>query len=397
MNVPILHVINGELYSGAERVQDLLALRLPELGFDVGFACVKPAKFPERRQAIDAPLHLTPMSSRFDLTCGFKVAGIVRQRGYAMVHTHTPRAALVGRVAALVARVPTVHHVHSPTARDSENAVRNRTNRLIERLSLIGVKRLIPVSASLSRYLLEEGFGADRIRLVANGVPTPGPLPIRTAPSEEWTIGSVALFRPRKGLEVLIEALSLLRARGKAARLLAVGPFESTEYESGIRALAARLEVAESIEWTGFTRNVNEEFARMDLFVLPSLYGEGMPMVILEAMAMGVPVVATDVEGIPEVLEQGRSGLIVPPGNARALAEVLAAVMDGAHDWQTLRQTAWARQSTSFSDLSMARGVANVYREVLGTDDGAGLAKRSSIRRFRSGAGGPGVFRHFGA
>lgn len=366
MNIPVLHVINGELYSGAERVQDLLALRLPELGFDVGFACVKPVKFPERRQAVDAPLYLTPMSSRFDLTCGFKLARIVREGRYALVHTHTPRAALVGRIAAWAARVPMVHHVHSPTARDSEHAVRNHVNRVIERLSLAGVKRLIPVSASLSRYLLEEGYGAERVRMVANGVPTPGPLPSRAVPGAEWTIGSVALFRPRKGLEVLIEALSLLRARGKAARLLAVGPFESAEHASAVRALAERLEVAESIEWTGFTGDVNAELTRMDLFVLPSLYGEGMPMVILEAMAVGVPVVATDVEGIPEVLEHGRSGLIVPPGSAPALAEALAAVMDGAHDWRALRQAAWERQSTRFSDRSMARGVAEVYREVLG-------------------------------
>ncbi|MEW5788598.1 MAG: glycosyltransferase [Pseudomonadota bacterium] len=362
----ILHVINGELYSGAERVQDLLALGLHDLGFEVGFACIKPDKFPERRMAKDAPLHLVPMNSRFDLACGLKLARIVRQEGYRLVHTHTPRAALVGRVASLLAGVPMVHHVHSPTSRDTEDAMRNRINTLMEGISLTGVAKLIPVSQSLDAYLRGEGYGPDKIRMVANGVPTPGPLPERAPPGGEWVIGSVALFRPRKGIEVLMEAVATLRKQGRAVRLRAVGPFETQEYEATILALADRLGIREAIDWTGFTRDVNAEFARMDAFVLPSLFGEGMPMVILEAMAMGVPVAASDVEGIPEVLEHGRSGLVVPAADAASLASALADLMDGRHDWKSMREAAYAAQRSRFSDRSMAEGVAKVYREVLG-------------------------------
>lgn len=361
----ILHVINGELYSGAERVQDLLALRLLEFGYEVGFACIKPDKFPERRMAQDAPLYRVPMASRADVGCGLKLAGIVRDEGYALVHTHTPRAALVGRIAALLAGVPMVHHVHSPTARDTENAMRNRINTLMERVSLTGVARLIPVSRSLENYLRGEGWDAGRIRMVANGVPTPGPLPARAAPAGEWVVGSVALFRPRKGIEVLLEAIATLRGQGRAVRLRAVGPFETAAYEADIRALADRLGVADAIDWTGFTQDVNAEFARMDAFVLPSLFGEGMPMVILEAMAVGVPAVASDVEGIPEVLEHGRTGLVVPPADAASLAAALAELMDGRHDWRAMRETAYETQRTRFSDRSMAEGVAKVYAEVL--------------------------------
>lgn len=367
MAMRILHVINGELYSGAERVQDLLALRLRDYGFEVGFACIKPDKFPGRRMARDAPLHLVPMRSRFDLGCGIELARIVRAEGYKLVHTHTPRAAMVGRVASLLAGMPMVHHVHSPTARDTTNAMRNRINTMMERLSLLRVARLIPVSRSLARYLQEEGYPSERIRMVANGVPTPGPLPAREVPAGEWVIGSVALFRPRKGIEVLIEALSILRREGRAVRLRAVGPFESIEYERLVKGLSERLGVADAIDWTGFTRDVNAEFTRMDVFVLPSLFGEGMPMVILEAMAMGVPVVASEVEGIPEVIENARTGVVVPPSDAPALASAIAALMDGRYDWQAIRQSAWQVQSKGFSDQSMAGGVASVYREVLGS------------------------------
>ena len=298
-----MHVINGEFFSGAERVQDVLALRLPDYGYEVGFACVKPVKFSACRDST-VPLFEIPMKSKFDLAPAWEIARIMRQDGYTLLHTHTPRTVLVGRIAAWLAGVPLVHHVHSPTTRDTESIWRNRKNAIIERLSLIGVARLIPVSKSLEAYLNKQGWLQSRITMVANGVVTPGTLPDRPAPGSEWVIGSVALFRPRKGMEVLIQALANLHQMGQAVRLRAVGPFETVEYEKTIKEMAVRLGVADKIDWTGFSHDVNIEFTRMDVLVLPSLFGEGMPMVILEAMAIGVPVVASDVEGISEVLEQ---------------------------------------------------------------------------------------------
>lgn len=361
----ILQVINGEFYSGAERVQDLLACNLKSFDFEVDFACIKPGRFPGERRAKEALLHLIPMRSRFDLHIGFRLAEIVRKHGYRLIHTHSPRAALVGNLAARFSGVPMIHHVHSPTSRDTENAWRNRVNSTVEDLSLLGVSHLIPVSRSLERHLLDRRFNHERLSLVANGVPTPGPLPARELPGEVWTIGSVALFRPRKGLEVLLEALSRLAKAGTALRLRAVGPFETAEYERTILALADRLQISDLIEWVGFTSDVNAELSRMDLFVLPSLFGEGMPMVLLEAMAMGVPVVASNVEGIPEVIEDGRSGLVVPPNDAETLARVLGRTIGDVHTWELLRLAAYERQVKLFSAESMSRGVAQVYRKVL--------------------------------
>jgi glycosyltransferase involved in cell wall biosynthesis len=88
-------------------------------------------------------------------------------------------------------------------------------------------------------------------------------------------------------------------------------------------------------------------------------------MVVLEAMAAGVPVVATSVAGIPEAIRHGQDGLIVPPGDAEQLAGVIAAMVRGDFDWSAMRTSAAARQSQLFSDQSMASGVAEVYREVL--------------------------------
>ncbi len=103
----------------------------------------------------------------------------------------------------------------------------------------------------------------------------------------------------------------------------------------------------------------------MDLFVLPSLFGEGLPMVVLEAMAAGVPVIAARVEGIPEAIRDGVDGLLAAPADAGDLAAAIARYVQGAVDWTSIRASAHCRQAEKFSDRSMAQGVAKIYRRVL--------------------------------
>lgn len=364
--VRVLHLINGEHYSGAERVQDLLAMHLPELGFDVGFACLKPGRFASARKSCASPVYATPMRSRFDMSVVARVSDIVREHGYAVIHTHTPRAAIVGRTVARRLRLPLVHHVHSPTTADSTHTLRNRLNAWIEGRTMRRANAVIAVSGSLAQYALRQGVSERKVIVVPNGVPVMGPLPQRQTPKDNWTLGVVALFRPRKGLEILLESLAQLRGRSTPARLLAVGGFETPDYEQGIHALAHRLGVASIIEWTGFTTNVAAQLAKMDLFVLPSLFGEGLPMVVLEAMAAGVPVVGTRVEGVPEAIRHGLDGLIASPGSATDLSHCIDQIVRGQAHWSRLRASAHARQAEKFSDIAMATGIANVYSKVLG-------------------------------
>ena len=103
----------------------------------------------------------------------------------------------------------------------------------------------------------------------------------------------------------------------------------------------------------------------MDVFVLPSLFGEGLPMVVLEAMSAGVPVVGTRIEGVPEAVRDGVDGLLAAPGDPGDLARTIARVIRREADWSELRRSAHERQAGQFSDRSMAAGVAKVYSDVL--------------------------------
>ena len=365
--IKVLHLVNGEFYAGAERVQDLLAIQLLPLGFAVSFACLKEGVFAARRRAQQAPVHSWPMRSRLDLALCRRLARFVQTENFRVLHTHTPRSALVGRLIAPLARVPMVHHVHSPAERDTEHHWRNLANGMVEKFSLRGARRLIAVSASLEQNLKERGFAAKSICRIPNGVPVGEQRRRPYLPGQELTIGMIALFRPRKGIEVLLEAMARVHMAGYRVRLHAVGPFETPDYERSVLDLVRQLGLEQSVTWTGFRSDIGAEFQQMQVFVLPSLYGEGMPMVVLEAMAAGLPVVSTRVEGIPEVIRHGEDGLLVQPSDPDELAEGLMRFVRGEVDATAMGDAGWHRQRESFSDVSMAAGVAAVYREVLGS------------------------------
>ncbi|TWU26876.1 Glycogen synthase [Novipirellula galeiformis] len=365
----VLHVINGEHFAGAERVQSHLGRCLPACGIAADFVCVKPGKFPKimAEQNLQwGRCHLAPMKHRFDVRAVLRVRDLVRSYGYDLLHAHTPRTAMVASAASRLVGIPWVYHVHSPAARDSANPWSNRINALMERMSLTGCSHQITVSESLRSDCIAKGGNEKNITVVHNGVPTIRPSRSHFPRSgERWVLGMVALMRPRKGLEVVLDALATLRGEGHDVVLQCIGPFETDAYESEINARIEQLGIARHVQRVGFADDVPAELAKVDALVLPSLFGEGLPMVVLEAMAAAVPVIATRVEGTPEAVTDGVEGLLAEPGDSVSLANKIRLLVRGEYDWATMAEAAYERQTQCFSDLSMARGTAEVYRSLL--------------------------------
>ncbi len=360
----VLHVINGDDYSGAERVQDLLAMRLPEFGYEVHFACLKPGLFQEARASQHVPLDDVPMLGKFDLRPALRVAKLARETGCSLIHSHSTRTLLIARPASIMARLPLVHHVQSPAIHGSTEVWRNRVNTCVARTCLLGVNNIVAVSESLKRYLHRQKVAEHRVEVIPNAVPK-RPLLQRPRPHSPWVIGICAMFRPRKGIEVLLGALSQMHRAEVPFRLRAVGYFQDPDYERSIKRRVEELGLSSAIQWCGFSHDVYQELAEMDIFVLPSLFGEGLPLAILEAMAAGVPVVSTNVEGTPEAVRDEVDGLIVEPGKSAELATALTRIVRGEVDWQSLRSSAHRRQAELYSDTKLAGDVARVYDRIL--------------------------------
>ena len=341
-------------------------MALPQFGYEVGFACVKADRFPEVRRS-ESPLVELKMRNKFDVLCYRQVAKLIRKENYQIIHAHTPRSLLIGSLASRATGCPLVYHVHSPTSRDSNRGIANWVNANVETWSLKRVDCMICVSNSLMNYMASIGHPAVKLAVVTNGVATIDDLPQRSAPEADatWTLGTMALFRPRKGVEVLLEALAILKSQGVKVHLRAVGRFETPEYEAEVMQFVSKLGIEDMITWTGFQTNVNEQIRMMDLFILPSLYGEGLPMVVLESMANAVPVVASNVEGIPEAVRDGVDGLIFEPGNAEDLAKKVGSMVGDSDGWSRMSKSAYDRQRSSLSDISMAEGTSEIYHSLL--------------------------------
>lgn len=365
--ISMVHLINGEHFSGAERVQQLLGKRLPEFGIDAQFICLKHGKFRSLCGLPDKQVTTISMRNRIDLSIVDRVIEHVRAHGSQLIHAHTPRTALIASFVSRRCRIPWVYHVHSPTARDSARNWMNRINDWVERWSLRNAHHIITVSRSLRRELLQRGVPRQRVSAIANGVACQNAIDTQARLHDQhWRLGMIALIRPRKGIESLLQALALLGQDCPRVTLDVIGGFETESYEADVRKTIRNLQLQSVVNLCGFTNDVPAAIRKLDGMVLPSLFGEGMPMVVLEAIACGVPVIATRVEGTPEVIRHGLEGLLAAPGNPASIADAVRQFVSDREAWAIMSANAWDLHRERFSDEQMALRTAKIYRRVVG-------------------------------
>lgn len=362
----VLHVINGEHFSGAERVQQLLGFNLGRFGVESEFVCLKPKRFPQLSELDARRVALMPMRGRMDLGIVRKLTRKVLDGGFDLLHAHTPRTALITSAVAMRTGLPWCYHVHSPAERDSTRPVLNWINYWIEKLSLRNCDRLLTVSESLKQVMLRQGAKEEKIRVVPNGVPAIEPIDsLARGNASRWRLGLIALMRPRKGIEIALKAMDVLNRMQQPVELELIGSFETEAYQHHILQQIREMGLQDRVVWSGFTRDVPAALRRLDALLLPSLFGEGMPMVVLEALAAAVPVVATRVEGTPEVIRDCVEGVLAEPGNPDSLVDRIQYLTSDRQRWQQMSRAALHRHRTRFTDLAMAENAAKVYAEML--------------------------------
>jgi glycosyltransferase involved in cell wall biosynthesis len=317
------------------------------------------------------PTLVRPVSPARDLLALWQVWRLMRRERPALVHTHTSKAGFVGRLAARLARVPVVVHTpHGHVFYGYYGRAATAFFAALERLAARFTDRLVVLTErEIEEHLawrvgrreqyvvIPSGVDLDALRAAA----PPHEAARRRLGVEHGTRLLVGLGRlePVKGFRLLVDALPRIVAAVPSARLLLVG--EGSE-RAGLAARAAALGVGDRVELAGAQYDAPVFLAAADLVVVPSL-NEGMGRVLVEAMALGRPVVAARVGGIPAVVADGETGRLVEPGDPEALAAAAVDLLKNPGLAERMGE-AGARRAHGFSLRVMEERLLALYREV---------------------------------
>ncbi|MBW1802926.1 MAG: glycosyltransferase family 4 protein [Deltaproteobacteria bacterium] len=319
--------------------------------------------------------HLTqPLNPAKDLLTLFNLTLFLVNHPFHIVHTHNSKAGFLGRLAARLTGVPVVvHTVHGFAFHDEEPLWRRRLFRNLERLASRWCHKMIFISQPLIDWALREKIvSGDKIVKIYSGIELDQFQPLSRNDidriREKWQIGRedpvigiVSKLWEGKGHENLLHAIRGLKKGMKDVKLVIVGEGHLQTYlEHKVR----ELDLNNAVIFTGFQENVAEFIATFDVAVLPSLF-EGMGRVLLEAMAMEKPVVASRVGGIPDLVEHGANGLLVPPGDIHELENALKKVLIDKAMAKKMGRMGRQRVTKRFSSEAMVRAIEHVYRELL--------------------------------
>lgn len=368
VNKKVLHIINGEFYAGAEKVQDILAFFLPDYGWDVEFFLIKNGVFRNYMMS-KSVVHSGFMRSRFDMFVLFSILSVIRKWGFNAIHSHTIRSLILAAAARFFCKIDLIHHCHSSEVISSKEGFVDFINKKIDFFLLRNFPdKIIAVSEGAKNYLLKIGVKEKKIYLVYNGVQDKE-IKMHVADTERgFEFICVALFRQRKGVEVLLRAFAQFTKRNSGAfRLALVGDFETIEYKNEIEQLVVALDIDEQVELEGFCSDVTGRMCAASCLVFPSVRPEGLPMVLLEAMSVGLPVISSSVGGATEVIEHGVNGILVEPNNVGKLADAMSEMVAGFFSGhiQEIGVRAQKFQRDNFSGRSMAEKIAAIYDDLV--------------------------------
>jgi glycosyltransferase involved in cell wall biosynthesis len=295
---------------------------------------------------------------------------VCRQEKFDIVNTHTSKGGVIGRIGARLAGVPLVVHTVHGYAFSTDHIPQWQVfiYTMIERLATLFCDLVISVNAEDRQRAIENKVAPpDKIVTVLNGIDTT-PFEKAQAPTtlrdeldptgEAILLGSTGRLSTQKGFSYLINAMPLVLEAYPDARLVIAG--KGPLYEE-LDALIGELALNEQCKLLGFRDDIPELLTCLDIFVLPSLW-EGLSISLLEAMAAGKPIVATDIRGTREVLEDGVDGVVVPPGDPAALKGGIADLIEDRERALVLGECAREKVRTAFSEEAMVRNTLELYR-----------------------------------
>jgi len=295
-----------------------------------------------------------------------RLVALMRVHRYSLVHTHLLKADFVGAMAARVARVPVV----ISSKHNDERPLRNSVWGFLHGLSTRLDDQVIVISDHVGEYMAAVGrVDRRKMRRIYYGLdwavydePMAGPA-VREEfqlGDETFVLGIVARLAPQKGYRYLLEALTQVIAKRPEVRLLIVGDDPFYNFRAELKAWVQTLRLQNHVIFTGIRHDVPRLMRGLDLLVSPSLW-EGFGLVLLEAMAARKPILASRVSAIPEIVVDGETGRLVPPGDTDALAQGILYFLEHPDEGCRMGQAGRERLERLFPLRKMIAETAEVY------------------------------------
>ncbi|MFA7386485.1 MAG: glycosyltransferase, partial [Thiohalobacteraceae bacterium] len=289
-----------------------------------------------------------------------------RSNAIDLIHTHDFRSDLYGLTAARRLRIPAVSTCHGWIANDFKGRIYTTVDKFLLRF----FDRIIVVSECMGTHLRKKGLPAHKIALIQNALITENYRPRRedrrvqaewSIPAHHKVVGNIGRLSPEKDQELFLRAAAayLPEDRDVSFVLIGIGPEEQR-----LRRLTDDLGIADRVVFAGYRSDMHSVYESLDLVVQSSVT-EGMPNVVLEALLMRVPVVATGVGGTAEILADGKMGRLIPAGDLRALVDGMREVLTGSAHVTEWIETGERHVRTCFSHTARLQRIMGVYDETL--------------------------------
>jgi glycosyltransferase involved in cell wall biosynthesis len=367
--VRLLEFLTFFYIGGTERQVVNLVGGLNRARFDLHLGCLaRRGQFLDEVESHEVPIAEYPTNSLYNLTSWkqrLKLARHLRNNRIDIVHSYGFYGNLFAIPAARLARTPVV----IAAIRDTGEML-TRAQRLAQK-QICRLADCVLVNAdAIRRWLIGQGYAAEKIRVIRNGIVPPGPADRDAATrvrrslglaAEVPLIGVLSRLNQMKGIEYFLEAAAAMGRRDRDPRFLIIG---DGGHRKELEQYAAQLGLGERVLFTGFRTDVSDVLSALDISVLPSL-SEGLSNSLLESMAAGLPVIATNVGGNPEAVEDGVTGIIVPPGDAGALARGMVLLLDNAELAAGFGEAGRRRIAHWFSVQTMVRETEALYLRLL--------------------------------
>ncbi len=374
MKINILYIIWSLDVGGAERIVVSLAKYINKDKYNPIVCCLNyKGKLAEELEGMSIKVIALDKKPNIDLSIIPKLIRVIKEHRIHIVHTHLWTADFWGRIAAKFAGVPviisTAHNV---------DCWKPKMFLFMDRFLAKFSDKIIAVSNSVKEFYVSQVISDNKIEVIYNGIDVKqglspqGTVPVLQCPSAkireefgirqgETVLAIIGRLVPQKGHIYFLEMMQILRNKYPNIRGLIIGEGQLKEK---LISKAKELHLEKNVIFTGLRKDIPDLLNVIDIMVSSSTY-EGLPMILLEAMAAGKPIVATRVGGNPEIIDEGKTGFLVPAKDPQALADRVSSLLDDSECARRIGESAQEKVQSLYSIEKMLHDTENIYDELL--------------------------------